>query len=451
MSRVPIPSDWDGTSYCCRIIQWPNSVAWSAILFGLISWPMRGRFWDERTGTVTDAQDIGAEIYDLNITDGGCLLGCLEDLGAKLDAIAAAITGLAGANCCGSTGVGGDLGSVDEGSDPPTLGYGDSAIEYDDAGTITNRDCLVSNYIYQKVDEVIGLLDTNNVDDLTGIGLAAVITLVGAILGTATLGVAGTLLGATVGVITGIAVAVLGASISFEDMQTAWQAAEEDIVCELFSATTTEGLADNLVGLVAGLSSVEEELLKLLLPQSLLALRFFDAGDLNSELAEITPGVTCANCTDIVLVWDFLASAEGWTWEDTSINDGSSIGSWVEAHEALRCNLLTDGGASSTGTIEWTSPHLGYESTNGITTVEVTVTAPSDGLIISRRITVLYDDETSEEVTEINDDPGVITLELTESKTMEYIVIRGSRGNGPGGGDAYDMYFDIDKVELTVN
>lgn len=62
--RVPIPNDWDGTSWRCVEILWPDSDLWLGILTGLLITPMKGRFWDERTGVITDAQDIGRQIYD---------------------------------------------------------------------------------------------------------------------------------------------------------------------------------------------------------------------------------------------------------------------------------------------------------------------------------------------------------------------------------------------------
>lgn len=73
--RVPIPNDWNGDNWACIQIQWPDSDKWRAILAGLLTTPMRGRFWDERTGEIISAQRIGQQIDVKNIPfipcDGG--------------------------------------------------------------------------------------------------------------------------------------------------------------------------------------------------------------------------------------------------------------------------------------------------------------------------------------------------------------------------------------------
>lgn len=64
--KVPIPQDWNGESWTCVQVQWPNSPEWVAILTGFISVPGSGRFWDGKTGIITDTQSIGEEIWDKN-------------------------------------------------------------------------------------------------------------------------------------------------------------------------------------------------------------------------------------------------------------------------------------------------------------------------------------------------------------------------------------------------
>ncbi len=64
--RVPIPSDWDGQTWQCIQIQWPKSTQWEAILTGLLTYAMRGRFWDERTGSIHAAQAVAWDIFERN-------------------------------------------------------------------------------------------------------------------------------------------------------------------------------------------------------------------------------------------------------------------------------------------------------------------------------------------------------------------------------------------------
>lgn len=70
--RIPIPDDWDGESWRCLQLQWPNSVKWLGVLNGLLTLATRGRLWDEETGTVTDAQVVGRAIFERNFPYVDC-------------------------------------------------------------------------------------------------------------------------------------------------------------------------------------------------------------------------------------------------------------------------------------------------------------------------------------------------------------------------------------------
>jgi len=64
--KIPIPDDWDGERWRCVEVRWPDSPMWLAILHGLLSYPARGRLWDERSGIITDVQETGRQIWDKN-------------------------------------------------------------------------------------------------------------------------------------------------------------------------------------------------------------------------------------------------------------------------------------------------------------------------------------------------------------------------------------------------
>lgn len=66
MPVYPIPNDWNGTDWECFIIEWPYSEQWVGILRGLITTPLRGRFWDGKTGSIIAAQGTGQEIEERN-------------------------------------------------------------------------------------------------------------------------------------------------------------------------------------------------------------------------------------------------------------------------------------------------------------------------------------------------------------------------------------------------
>jgi len=64
MSQIPIPNDWDGVSWRCVQVQWPDSDQYIGILHGLLSYLMRGRLYDARSGSILDAQAVGQQIWD---------------------------------------------------------------------------------------------------------------------------------------------------------------------------------------------------------------------------------------------------------------------------------------------------------------------------------------------------------------------------------------------------
>lgn len=101
--KVPIPVDWDGSSWCAYQVCWPDSEMWRAILRGFITQPMKGRFWDERTGSIQDVQAIGVEIWLQNIPLAEVIMSCNE-AGEIANAIRFLATQLSNNNCCGGFG-----------------------------------------------------------------------------------------------------------------------------------------------------------------------------------------------------------------------------------------------------------------------------------------------------------------------------------------------------------
>lgn len=147
-----IPNDWDGITTKCYVIEWPDSTLYQAILVGLIGNVTRGRFWDAKTGTVTDAQAIGVQFYNqfnaINNLGGNNPMGCFEDLASKLDCICLALQNLSLATpTSGSAGAGTfeavPSPFVDDGLTPPD-GYEDYA-EYE------QWKCDLAQYVINKM------------------------------------------------------------------------------------------------------------------------------------------------------------------------------------------------------------------------------------------------------------------------------------------------------------
>lgn len=105
-ARMPIPWDWDGEDWKCWAIEWPNSPLWNAILEGFVTTPMKGRFWDERTGSVQAAQEIGREIDRRNHPNEEVLMACNDEILTVFEGILAQLTALANKECCPQTGTG---------------------------------------------------------------------------------------------------------------------------------------------------------------------------------------------------------------------------------------------------------------------------------------------------------------------------------------------------------
>lgn len=95
--QLPIPDDWNGEDWQYKLLCWPCSVQWEAILLGLVTLLARGRTWDERTSpsptSIIDVQSVARLIYQNNLDSEGNFMGC-SDLVAVLDDIKVAIEGI---------------------------------------------------------------------------------------------------------------------------------------------------------------------------------------------------------------------------------------------------------------------------------------------------------------------------------------------------------------------
>lgn len=85
MPQYPIPNDWDGTTWGCILVEWPDSEQWLGMLRGLVTTPVRGRFWDGSTGSIIDAQNIGLDIQGRNpIVTCSAIVTALNAINATL-------------------------------------------------------------------------------------------------------------------------------------------------------------------------------------------------------------------------------------------------------------------------------------------------------------------------------------------------------------------------------
>lgn len=64
--RYNIPQDWDGETWTCYQIQWPDSDRWLWLLQGILSGLSKGRTWNENSGSIIAAQIVGELIWQRN-------------------------------------------------------------------------------------------------------------------------------------------------------------------------------------------------------------------------------------------------------------------------------------------------------------------------------------------------------------------------------------------------
>lgn len=87
---MPIPTDWNGQDWAFHLLCWPDSVEYAGILRGQVTELTRGRYWDEKTGSILATQAIANLIIQNNTDSEGNIMGC-ADLIATLESINASI------------------------------------------------------------------------------------------------------------------------------------------------------------------------------------------------------------------------------------------------------------------------------------------------------------------------------------------------------------------------
>lgn len=76
MGGAVVPGDWDGSSYQCVRVIWPDSVDYQALLVGQITEPQSESFWDAETGDVSEAI-AGMVTSELQTIETGWIEDCL--------------------------------------------------------------------------------------------------------------------------------------------------------------------------------------------------------------------------------------------------------------------------------------------------------------------------------------------------------------------------------------
>lgn len=240
MARLPIPSDWDGNSWCCHVVEWPSSPEWTAILLGYVSSPSIGWTWDERTGSVIDARDTGLKIWQRNIQEG-CIVGCLDDLKASLSDLTLAVYN-SGCGCGGSGGAGATAGPAPTFADNGTSNFPDG---YTDRAEYQDAKCRLAQFVIDRMLADFQKLRVINVSSASASSLA---TILGIALITP-IPFDDMLVGVAVAVLGLYALAANALSGSLDELEARVSSMD---ICELYGAATADDAVANVQSWISG-------------------------------------------------------------------------------------------------------------------------------------------------------------------------------------------------------
>ena len=327
MPQYPIPDDWNGQDWKCWCIEWPDSQDWLTLLYGWITTPKRGRFWDGSSGTITDAQEIGKQIYQRNFNLEECLVSCNDTFINLLTEISTniAITASATAGCGCS---GGSIVPTTPGSEAgiPPYRYSEPPSE---AGSpeFELRKCQLAYIGHSNIREYVSAIDASGVDAIiSATGRAAipiVTTTIGVLLGelATPFPILDAIVGGVVGFVLGVALSLLEDGIDLADIVTNLDANEEDYICALYlSSGATEAIMDYLqVASSSGMSTANQGVLSALLWVDWLNVLYFSpdgvSAGLETVLEDFQSPVDCSVCgCSNVEVGDIILTPGTHTW-----------------------------------------------------------------------------------------------------------------------------------------
>lgn len=375
-----------------------------------------------------DLNNIGAIVnqYGLEVLDMSC--DVVSALGGITSAINAMAAGLAATQCGCDVGQGQDSNDGQEGGPLPDP-VGD--IQFSAPTAVPDRKCKAANLIHETVEKVFVDLDAYGVDDMSVLGLAFVVGVVAAVIGTSVSTPIGGLIAAVAGMVAVFAARLVGITVSLSDIVSVLATSEDDLVCALNGATSASAAkaAYQLVLDTEGtLSSGEKGLVGLLLTNSALNGLFFDANGLDDFLATYIPPVDCSTCpAPSSFFWTFPTDEQGWVhFSERSQNGGTQTGQYVAGALQSVCHTSMAADTRSGGI--WRSPDLLIDAVAGVTDFEVTFAAPSDANTTQQGAIIQYTDLSRDEAIFIGNFGSSVTIVATQNKTMQWVGWRHERG-----------------------
>lgn len=144
-----------------------------------------------------------------------------------------------------------------------------------------------------------------------------------------------------------------------------------------------------------------------------------------------------------ITTWSYVSGEEGWTGNDDSTGDASATLTHSVPAAALRANMTVTGAGSQTVmAIESDTLNIPIQSGDS-----VAWDFSGSSVQVGKTLVVFYTDATNEFNTVSGTIPGTLTVNLTSTKTIDFIRTQFDRLIG-GGSDTFTI--DSDEVRLTT-
>lgn len=361
------------------------------------------------------------------------------NINQTLEDLIAAISGLAGQSeaCCE---VGGQ--QIDDPPSDGTVVYGEGE-DYPDAESYFDAKCSSSNGIYDTVAGMVDWLRDNNVDLKAGV-LGSITTAI--ILGLALSGPVGWAIQLSGVVITVLAGFIIKSVVDFIDMLDGLDDVHEELVLAMYNAADTNTARENFLTIFAGAtpnpSSIELTLTRFLLPSSVLNQLFVPRADVGSY--ESPDPVDCGAA--ILAAWSFPSDYQSWTFVDLSDPGSSATRSYDAVEEAIENELIVASLPYERAEGENTSPAIAIAVTPGAS-VQADYGPTSDGTLQGVDLIAEYSDATEESASVSTATVGTLILTLTQSKTINAIVVKFARQTS---GTSKGSTHDTDLLEVRI-
>jgi len=226
----------------------------------------------------------------------------LECICSALNDIAGSISAAQGTSC--GCEIGTDVETTD-GQEGGPLPDPVNGIPYESPSPIVDRKCKASNYIHNSIRDIVTELKLKRADAYAYAGLAAVLSLLTAIIGGVVAGPFGAVVGGVAGAYLAGALQLYKASFNLSLLESAILSDEQGAICALYLSSSASAARSSYVAHLAlhGATSLELEFIELFLSNNVLNLLFFEWGDSASAIENVAITHSCETCGIVYADW----------------------------------------------------------------------------------------------------------------------------------------------------